>query len=101
MEGGIHFLIRIKQGMKVNVGGKDVYANKNLEARFKKLVFENSTPQKIEAHIDSLIKNREVELGLTLLEGSCSTTEEFHEKARNHIKVLQELKSSLLNEFSL
>lgn len=101
MEGGIHFLIRIKQGMKVNVGGKEVYADKNLEARFKKLVFENSTPQKIESHIDSMIKFREVDLTTSLLEGSSSTTEEFHAQARKHIKILQELKSSLLNEFSL
>lgn len=102
MEGGIHFLLKIKYGHKVNVGGKEVYADKELEAKFKQLVFENSTPQKIEDHIDSLIKNREKDLSTTLMVGSSSTTEEFHQKARNHIKALQELKSSLLSEtFSL
>lgn len=100
MEGGIHFLMKIKYGHKVNVGGKEIFADNELEAKFKQLVFENSTPQKIESHIDSLIKNRERDLSSTLMEGSSSTTEEFHQKARNHIKALQELKSSLLNEYS-
>lgn len=101
MEGGIHFLMRIKYGHKVNVGGKEVNASKELVATLKKLVFENSTPEKIESHINSLIKNREVDLTVTLLEGSGSTTEEFHQRAKNHIKLLKELKDSLLSEFSL
>jgi len=100
MEGGIHFLLEIKYGHKVNVGGKEVYADKDLEAKFKQLVFENSTPQKIEDHIDSLIKNREEDLNVTLMVGSHSTTEEFHQKAKDHIKLLQEFKSSLLSEYS-
>jgi len=99
MEGGIYFLIKIKYGHKVNVGGKKIIADQNLEEKFKQLIFENSTPNKIEKHIDSMIKHREYDLTTTLMEGSSSTTEEFHEQAKKHIKILMDLKNSLLIDF--
>lgn len=100
MESGISFLIKIKKGVKINVNGKYIYANKNMENKFKRLVFENSTPEKFSQCIDSLIEHQSRYLTVSLMEGSSQTTEEWHKEIRQYIIILENLKTELINEYS-
>lgn len=97
MLGATKMIIDIFEGHKVNISGREVFANKRQLDLIKKCLFESASHEAIIAHMDSLIEKRSRYLKVSLNEEQSScTTEEFHENVKKQVDTLKKVKLSLM-----